>query len=173
MADELQLYFRRVAAKTLGHRLRHKLDPSDVVQQALLTAFARRAQFHGGNIRQWRGWLLAIVRNQARKTRRYWNRERRDIRREQPLLDSSGHGYPLAADGSTPSGQQFRRDEAERVLAALHRLSPDYQQVLRLRTFEDRSLAEVAQCMDRSVEAVRKLWTRAIQALRHELGENP
>lgn len=173
LADEFRPLLLGVAARIVGPNLTPKLDASDVVQQALLAAFARRAQFQGHDAGQWQNWVLAIVRNQARKALRHWGQERRDVRREQPLLVESENEQPLPAEGSSPSHQEARREEANRLLAALQRLTPDHQQVLQLRTFEDLPLGEVAVRMNRSVEAVRKLWTRAVRSLREELGDEP
>src|SRR5262249_44354875 len=78
LAEADRDHLRDVAGRVLGGRLPDKADVSDVVQQGLLTAYAQRGQFRGRGARQWREWLAAIVRNQARQLLRYWRRERRD-----------------------------------------------------------------------------------------------
>jgi RNA polymerase sigma-70 factor (ECF subfamily) len=49
----------------------------------------------------------------------------------------------------------------------LGRLPEDYREVLILRHLECLSFPEVAQRMGRSADAVKKLWTRALDRLRH------
>ena len=44
-------------------RLRAKLDASDIVQQTILHAHERRAQFRGQTEAEWLGWLRAILAN--------------------------------------------------------------------------------------------------------------
>jgi RNA polymerase sigma-70 factor (ECF subfamily) len=156
----------------LRGRLAPKLDSSDVVQQGLLKAFAQLGQFQGHNADQWHHWVLTIVKNQAQKVLRYWYQEKRDVRREQRLANSSGCEPQLSADGSTPSKQVSRREQAARLLAAIQQLPPDYQQVLQLRNFENLPFAAVALRMNRSSQATRKLWARAVQQLRVELGDD-
>ena len=53
---------------------------------------------------------------------------------------------------------------------ALERLPADYRDVFILRNLEQVPVEQVAARMGRSVNAVRKLWTRAMLALRRELG---
>jgi RNA polymerase sigma-70 factor (ECF subfamily) len=131
------------------------------------------AQFHGRDLGQWLGWMTAIVRNQVRKALRYWHRERRDLRREQRLADGSAPGCAPAGGSTSPSQRAVRREQAARLLAALERLPAEYQEVLRLRNFGDLPYADIAARMNRSEEAVRQLWARAVRRLRGAWKEEP
>jgi len=51
------------------------------------------------------------------------------------------------------------------------RLSDDYRQVILWRQVENLAFEEMAQRLGRSIDAVRKLWWRALQSLQKELGE--
>lgn len=172
-------YLRGVVARLVGAQFSAKVDASDIVQQGLLTAFEQFGQFRGTDTKQWQHWILALVRNQARKIVRYWHQEMRDVRRERPIAAGSsgqqgrmdGPSVPLAADGSSPSQQAARRERAARLMAAIHKLPQDYQEVLYLRNFDDLPYAEIAARMNRSEEAVRKLWERAVRRLRQEWGD--
>jgi RNA polymerase sigma factor (sigma-70 family) len=53
--------------------------------------------------------------------------------------------------------------------AIIARMPDDYQQVLNLRYRENRAFEEIAATMNRSANAVRKLWARAIERLQEEL----
>jgi RNA polymerase sigma-70 factor (ECF subfamily) len=171
LTETYRPYLRGVVARILGAQFSAKVDASDVVQQCLLTAFERFGQFRGADTEQWQHWLLALVRNQTRKIVRYWYQEMRDVRREQSLTPGSSDERPVAAEDSTPSQQAARRERAARLMAVLQRLPQDYRQVISLRNFEDLPYAEVAARMNRSEEAVRKLWERAIRRLREEWGD--
>jgi RNA polymerase sigma-70 factor (ECF subfamily) len=171
LAEGYRPYLKTVAARLLGDRLAQKVDASDVVQQGLLAAFEQAGQFQGQKLEQWYGWVVAIVRHEVHSLVRYWHRERRDVRCEQRLAPGSDGDSPLAAEGSSPSQQAARREQVARLLAAVQQLPPDYQQVLHLRNFEQLPYAEVARRMDRSEQAVRQLWMRAVRWLREELGD--
>jgi len=64
-------------------------------------------------------------------------------------------------------------EQAEALRRALERLPDDYRQVVTLRYQEGRPFAEIAERMQRSENAVRKLWFRAIERLQQELGTPP
>jgi RNA polymerase sigma-70 factor (ECF subfamily) len=60
-------------------------------------------------------------------------------------------------------------ERADAVRSAIARLPDDYQTVLRLRYDEDLPFDEVARQMGRTPNAVRKLWSRAVERLQQEL----
>ena len=56
-------YLRLLARLQLNPRLRRQLDSSDLVQETLLKAHARRQQFHGKTDAELAGWLRSILAN--------------------------------------------------------------------------------------------------------------
>ena len=56
---------------------------------------------------------------------------------------------------------------------ALERLPEHYRDVLIWRHVEGLSFADVAERMDRTVDSVKHLWSRALEQLRHQLAEMP
>ena len=90
-----------------------------------------------------------------------------EIDRSSRLLDRG-----LMALSSSPSRQARRREQAAQLAEALGRLPDDYREVLVLRHLEELSFPEVARRLGRSVEAVKKLWARAVPRLREVLGED-
>jgi DNA-directed RNA polymerase specialized sigma24 family protein len=55
------------------------------------------------------------------------------------------------------------------LYAALDALSADHRRVIVLRNLELRSFVEIGALMNRSADAVRKLWVRALEELQAEL----
>ena len=77
----------------------------------------------------------------------------------------------MLSDGRRTPGRSIARREAVRaVQVVIAGLPDDYQQAIRLRYFEGKSLAETAAAMDRSPGAVRGLIDRAKEKMRAALG---
>jgi RNA polymerase sigma-70 factor (ECF subfamily) len=79
----------------------------------------------------------------------------------------------LAAPLSSPSTRAIRREQAVLLADALEKLPADYREVFVLRILERVPVEEIAPRMGRSVNAVRKLWTRAMLALERALEDPP
>ena len=78
----------------------------------------------------------------------------------------------VASDTPTPSGHLMAREQVQALAGVLERLPEDYRRVLALRYQEQMSFEEIGRLMDRSAEAVRKLWWRALGRLQVDL-ESP
>lgn len=162
-------YLLLVAQRTVPIELRPKLGPSDVVQETFLEAQAQFAAFRGETEQEFQAWLRAILRhNLANLVRSYLGTAQRNVRRE-VSIDEHHQSLDLAAGDETPSAILAGLEEAELVEQALSRLPPDYQLAINLRNWERLSFAEVGQRLDRSEEAARKLWSRAVVRLEEEL----
>jgi RNA polymerase sigma-70 factor (ECF subfamily) len=72
----------------------------------------------------------------------------------------------LADSGSSPSAQAIRHEEAALMAEALAGLPDDMQQVLLGRHVDGLSHAAIAQRLDRTEQAVRMLYVRALRRLR-------
>ena len=68
-----------------------------------------------------------------------------------------------------PRTQVSASEEALDIDLALGKLSDVYQQVLRLRYWEDLTFDGIGQELGRTADAARKLWYRAIERLGEEL----
>jgi RNA polymerase sigma-70 factor (ECF subfamily) len=169
-------YLRLLARLQLNRWLRAKLDPSDIVQQALLQAHAKRAQFRGRTEAEWLAWLRAILANVLATAARRFGAEGRDLRRERSLeaefnLSSTRLAHLVAADQSSPSERAVREEELVRLAHALACLPPDQQRVVELHYLKGLPVVETAQLMDRSQPAVAGLLFRGLKRLRELLRE--
>jgi RNA polymerase sigma-70 factor (ECF subfamily) len=175
LLDSYRNYLRLLARTGLNASLKGKADPSDLVQDALLKASQRFEQFRGVNDAELAGWLRQILaRCLADLVRRYGAPGRR-VGREQSLdqlLDHSSQAMlVLAADDASPSASAQRRDQGVVLSDALARLSEEYREVLVLHHLEGLGWDEVGRRMGRTPNAVRKLWTRALNQLRPLIDE--
>lgn len=171
-------YLRVLARLQFGSRLRGKLDASDVVQQTILQAHARRDQFRGGTEAEWRGWLRAILANALAAAAREFDTAARDLGRERSLeaeLEGSSDRLEglLAADHSSPSEGAARGEDLLRLARALVRLPEDQRRAVELHHLKGLTVAEAAAELGRSRPAVVGLLFRGLKRLRELLAEGP
>jgi RNA polymerase sigma-70 factor (ECF subfamily) len=160
-----------VADQELDPELRAKGGASDLVQETFLEAHRDFPRFHGSTQAELRAWLRRLLLNNlANFARRYRATARRGIHREVPLRVGHGIADP-AADTPSPSGEALAHEQAEAVQRAMARLPEDYANVIRLRHQEQCSFEEIGRHMNRTANAARMLWLRAIERLRQELGD--
>jgi RNA polymerase sigma-70 factor (ECF subfamily) len=179
LLERYRAYLVVLARGQIGRRLQSKVDASDVVQDAFLGAARDFAQFRGTTEGEFRAWLRQVLASLlANLVRHYQTTQRRDIRLERRLvveLDQSAQilDRGLAAPQSSPSQQASRREQAVVLAEALEELPEDYRQLLILRHLEGRTFPEVARQTGRSVDSLKKLWPRALAALRRALEGKP
>src|SRR5262249_33387756 len=124
-------------------------------------------------------WLRRILAARtADLIRRYLGSQRRDVRLERELaaeLDRSSQDLDvgLMAKQDSPSQQVARREEGVQLANALDLLPEDYREVLLLRHLEGLTFPQVGERMGRTLDAVKKLWTRALDYLRRSLKDVP
>jgi RNA polymerase sigma-70 factor (ECF subfamily) len=175
--DTFRAYLLLVADRELDPELRAKGGASDLVQETFLEAQRDFAQFHGASVEELRAWLRRLLLNNvANFTRQYRQRAKREVRREVPLeAGGSSHerGAGLAADILSPSGQAVAHEQAGALARAIERLPLDYRQVLALRHEEQLAFEEIGQRMQRTANAARMLWLRAVERLKKEMGLSP
>ncbi|HZL90360.1 MAG TPA: sigma-70 family RNA polymerase sigma factor [Pirellulaceae bacterium] len=166
-------YLLQIANSELDSHLQAKLGASDVVQETFLEAQRIFDRFDGNSPDELRAWLRAILLNKmSDQDRHYRGTAKRDLGKE-ITIGTSGAGIvePLVPT-PTPSNVMMQQERAVALTAALERLPAHYRQVIVWRQIEDMSFEEMASRLLRSVDAVRKLWWRAIQHLQEELGNS-
>jgi RNA polymerase sigma-70 factor, ECF subfamily len=175
--ETFRAYLLLVADRELDPDLRAKGGASDLVQETFLEAQRDFARFHGTSVEELRAWLRRLLLNNvANFTRQYRGRAKRDVGREVPLdAGGSSHerGAGLAADILSPSGQALAHEQAEALARAMERLPPDYRQVLALRHDEQLTFEDIGRRMERTANAARMLWLRAVERLQKEMGVPP
>ena len=169
LLEQYRNYLRLLARVELGRRLQGKVDASDVVQDAFLDAHRYFPNFRGTVEAQFVGWLREILAGTlANLVRRYVGTQARDVRLEREIaagLDRSS----VLLDGSSPSEQAARHEQAVALADALGGLPPDYREAIMLRHLEGLTFPEVAARMGKSLDSVQKLWLRALAKLKQRL----
>jgi RNA polymerase sigma-70 factor (ECF subfamily) len=173
--EACRAYLLAIANRQLNPALQAKGGPSDIVQQTFLEAQRDFEQFRGSTVEELQAWLKhLLLHNVADFARGFERTDKRRIDREVTLPGSSTSNASggLAADTPTPSLRAMAEEQAVKLRRALEALPEDYRQVIVWRYQEEQSFAEIAQRMNRSENAVRKLWFRAIERLEQEMGES-
>lgn len=137
-------------------------DIKDLVQQALLISWQRKAEFRGDSSIE--SWILGIVRNLVRRKFRDAVRERRASEAVQALATLEAADLTPAQIQSAEAGRRVRR--------ALSLMDPTYVQALRLRYQDGRSIRQIAEELGATEKGIESRLARAREALRDRLRED-
>ena len=162
--DRYATTLRGRVERGLPTRLQAKISPSDVMQEAYVSAFLGLGHFDPQDEGAFRAWLVRILRNRLQDEIRRLNAKKRDARREAPFAQQ-----PQSRDPS-PSTVMMAAEQRAAVWRAIDKLPEDQQRVLRLVYEDDVPLADAAAELGRSSDATRKLCARAIRRLADVMG---
>jgi RNA polymerase sigma-70 factor (ECF subfamily) len=161
----------------MDRRLAARVDPSDVVQDALADA----AQKLSGYLRErpvpFYPWLRRLAwEHLVRLHQRHLHASKRSVLREEvPALPGESAvelAQRLLGSATSPSRQLLRKELRRRVQDALGQLSERDREVLVLRYLEGLSVQETAAVLDSTEGAVKVRHLRALERLRGLLGND-
>jgi RNA polymerase sigma-70 factor, ECF subfamily len=160
-------YLLEIARREVEGALQAKGGASDLVQETFLEATRDFSHFHGDSSSQLRAWLRCLlVHRLSKQGRRFRQTRKRRIDRECRLDEL---GAPLAADSPTPSQIVADEEQIEQLQLAIEQLPDDYRCVLDLRYQEGLTFEAIGPRMGRTANAVRLLWLRAVERIKHIL----
>jgi RNA polymerase sigma-70 factor (ECF subfamily) len=170
-------YLMLLARVHLHSRHPAKFDSSDIVQQTLLDAFAKRDQFRGTTEAELAAWLREILKHNLADAMRDQKRAKRDVRRECPIEAGIDESFAqtqawLEAVQSSPSQRAVKQEELLRLTEALTQLPEAQREAIVLHHLQGRKLAEVAAETGRTEAAVAGLLFRGLRALQNLLNED-
>jgi RNA polymerase sigma-70 factor (ECF subfamily) len=164
---------RRMIWGRMDHRLAPRIDPSDVIQEALADACRKLNAYARERPLPFYPWLRRLAAERLIQAhRRHIKVAARSVRRELAgRVDAAcGSGSQLidrvAASGASPSEDCGRREDREWVRGALDGLSAVDREVLVLRYLEDLPFAEVAAALGISESAAKVRHFRALDRVR-------
>ena len=163
---------RRMVAVRMDGRIAARVDPSDVVQDALAEASRRFSDYLQSDDELFYPWLRKIA----------WERlvqlHRHHIHTQKRSVDREAHGelqlsnqsamrlsHCLAESKLTPSAAMMRDESHARVRETIERLNPVDREVLILRHLEQLPLAEMSAVLNISPAAVHSRYRRALEKL--------
>jgi RNA polymerase sigma-70 factor (ECF subfamily) len=172
---------RSMVKLRLDRRLRGRVDPSDVLQEAFLDVQKKAAEFAAKTDLPPYLWLRLITAEQVvLHHRRHLGARMRDAGQEVSLYRG---GLPFATTHSlanlllgrepSPSQAAIRAERQLRLQEALNQLDPLDREVLALRHFEDLSNAETATALGLTKTAASNRYVRALKRLKDALSALP
>jgi RNA polymerase sigma-70 factor (ECF subfamily) len=162
-------YLLYVARRELNGDLQAKGGASDLVQETFLEAQGHFDRFHGNSEGELRAWLRRLLHHRGTKfRRRYRSTRKRQLARETTLTATTSTAC-ADADRGTPSAQLMACEQAQRLRQALEGLPDEYRRVIMLRYVEQHHFDEIGRQMERTANAARLLWLRAIEHVKHAL----
>lgn len=166
-----------VAAR-LPADLRGAVSAEDIVQDAMIVAFQRVGGFSSGDNKAFHAWLERIAENRlmdvckalrAAKRGGGWDRISDALGKDDgdilPLLEL------LPNHQRSPSRSAAAHEAVTTLAAAIESLDPDYREIVRLRFIEMQPMNVCCARLRRSEGAVYMLLSRALTALRGQLGD--
>ncbi len=171
-----------MVALRLDQRLRGRIDPSDVIQEAFVEAIERQSEYE----RQPDAmppflWLrfLTLQRLQLLH-RRQLGTQARDASREVsihggafPAASSAALAARLLGHDTRPSEAAIRVERTQRLQKALDEMDAIDREVLVLRHFEQLGNGECARVLELSESAANKRYIRALRRLKAMLAALP
>jgi RNA polymerase sigma-70 factor (ECF subfamily) len=157
LVKQYDRYIYRLALNITGN----KEDAEDVLQEALLKAYTKLAQFQGGS--RFYTWLVRIAVNEALMKLRKRSSSQKDVSLDEPVEGNEKSVVPREVeDWADNPEQRYARVELSQILQqAIAQLEPQFRTVFVLRDVENLSTEETAEALGLSVPAVKSRLLRA------------
>ncbi|MEZ6090608.1 MAG: sigma-70 family RNA polymerase sigma factor [Pirellulaceae bacterium] len=168
---------RKLVKMRLDRRVQQRVDVSDVVQDVMVEANARLADYMANPSMSFHLWLRQIAWDHMIDAyRRHRGSAKRSLDREQSIMG------PVADDQSTmemiiqlrdpeltPAAAAAQSEIAKRVEATINELDPNDREIIMMRHFEHLSNQEVADVLGLKPPAASMRYLRAVRRLRELL----
>ena len=169
---------RRMVAARMDRGMAGRVDASDIVQEALIEAHRRLADYLNDGSMPFHLWLRQIAKDRLIDAHCRNRAKRRDVGREQNMQARADQSsLDLAAQlcdmELTPAAQALRKELEGRFWAAIEELDEADREIVLMRHQEQLGNGEVAELLDLSPAAAGMRYLRAIRRLRGILGESP
>jgi RNA polymerase sigma-70 factor (ECF subfamily) len=161
-------YVRMIINVRMDPALQARVDPSDVVQETLITASRKIADFARRRPTTFRLWLRSQAIDRMIDARRRHVSLKRDARRDISVNDASSLAI-LGGLGGCPQQRLLRHELVLKVRTALEELSEPDREILLLRHAEQLTNGEAATVLNINPDAASKRYGRAALKLVKEL----
>lgn len=169
---------RRMVAMHIDGRLKARFDPSDVIQEALITASSRLPSYLETRPIPFYPWLRKIAwEHLVKLQKKHLHATRRTVKAEHvPTINDESELVlveRLAGTITGPSEKMMREELRGRVQQAIRALRPRDREILELLYLEQLTSTDAAAVLEISSSTVRTRHFRAIRRLSQLLEEPP
>jgi len=171
MAALYHIYSSRMQSavkKRLGSKLRNRMESVDIVQSVWKDALPDMKEFEYRGPDSFFHWLLTRLTHKIQDKGRYFATEMRDAKKEERLVrddtETPGVTSPPSQD-PTPSEVAMADEDRSRFMKLLEHLPGPQRQALILRMREELTFEKIGAIMNRSADAVRKLYGRGMMRM--------
>ena len=154
--------------KTVGERLKARVESDDLIQSVWkdLLPDIRRFEYRGPD--SFFRWFSVKLKRKIQDKAKYFARKKRATDKE--VNRSCG---ALPSKDPTPSEAAMRRESVELLMSLLDQLPDPQRQTLVYRLRDDMEFEEIAAAMEKSADAVRKLYARALERIQSLVQKDP
>ena len=167
----------RMIRGRLNRGVAARVDASDVVQEALLTASRRLSDYLANPRLPFHAWLRQLASDRLNDVYRRQLADKRNVAREQHIAPNERSSLnPIAQLRDlelTPAAMLLRKEFAERFHQAVERLSDDAKEIVLMRHAEQLTNSQAAELLGLSEPAAAMRYLRALRQLKSILGESP
>jgi RNA polymerase sigma-70 factor (ECF subfamily) len=167
---------RRMVEAGLNRGLSRRVDASDVVQETLLSASRRLAEYLQNPQLPFHAWLRQLARDRLADAYRRQLADKRDVSREQSVGDDQPSLSPAAQvrdEGLTPAAMLLKDELANCFSAAVDQLPEEAREIILMRHAEQLTNSQAAELLGLSEPAASMRYLRALRQLKSLLGGTP
>lgn len=161
---------RNVVNARIDRRLLPRVDSSDVIQEAFLTAVSRLDEYIANPAMSFYPWLRFLTRQHAIAVHRHhFHSQKRDPSREASTGDPRVETLmaQLSEEVRSPQSEVITAEDRDRIRELLNQLTPHDREILTLVHLQQLSVVEAAVRLDLAPETARKRHFRAMKRLKH------
>ena len=161
----------------MSSKLKRRLQPEDILQETFLHVWRDRQSYNWTGTRPFRAWVLNVIDNRIRDAARHEGALKRGGSSNEVVLSAlrgtvsstAGVGFDPPAGSTTPSRLAVHREQAAAMSTALNLLPDELRDVVRMRLFEQCSIADIARALCLSEAAVRHRFRKGSELYQRRL----
>ena len=180
LLDRHRESLRRMIGMRLDHKIKRRVDVSDIVQEVLVEANRRLQDYLQNPVMAFHLWIRQIAKDRIIDAhRRHRVSAKRSIDREQPLVAAGAvdqSTVELAAQlcdpELTPAAAATQRELAQHIQQSISLLPDRDREIILMRHYEQLSNQDIAEVLELTEPAASMRYLRALKKLRQILDDN-
>ncbi len=164
--EESRAKLLRAISNRVGTRMRQRVNPSDVLQEAYISAAQRLDRYLENPSVPMISWVQSICfQIISIFYKKHFVAKKRSVLLQHDQLSESYSTWIFQDSATSPSARLVKAEEQSQLLALVSKMSENDQAILYLRHVDDRTIREAANLLEIPVETAKKRYSRAIKKL--------